>query len=102
METKFYTTKNFVHYEGNIIHLYQDRQALAAVSGDPFEEWCTQSKSRTISETMRNVITLPVADKVTYVTERISFVAEVGHVMDIFASFAVVVLTVSAIIHFFG
>ena len=96
MQTIYFETSSFIRHEGNVVDLSAYRQKLSAVSGG---DWVPGPEMA--EEAPAPVVALPAAPAVTaQERERRRKVRRFGILLDLAASAAIVVLTLTAVVQF--
>lgn len=95
MQTIYYTTRSFIRHQGNLVDLAAYRQKLAAVSGG---DWVEREEAELTEAEPAPVLTLvpQLSQGERNARRRRRSVRRAGICLDLAASLAVVVLTLSA------
>lgn len=105
MQTIFYETSSFIRHEGNVVDLGAYRQKLAAVSG---ESWPVDSSEDAGEPCFAPAAPLRLLEPgaetprphTTQTQRRRRSVRRFGILLDLCASLAIVILTVTAVVQF--
>lgn len=102
MQTIYYETSSFIRHEGNVVDLGAYRQKLAAVSGEDWSGVAERELLPPMEEDAAPLLTLvpEESDQTRIQRRRHHRVRRAGILLDLGASAAILLMTITAVVRF--